>query len=59
MFWRWLAFKASKHLVYWAALRLMINPPNGKYSGQGVPDVSTHEALDRWVRSRVAEGYYK
>ena len=58
-FWRWLAFRVSKHLVYWATLRLMINSPNGKYSGQVVPNISTYEAMNKWCRSRMDEGYYK
>jgi len=49
-FWRWLASRVSKHLVYWAALRLMINSPDGGDIDGEIPNVLTHDALRRWAR---------
>ena len=55
-FLRWLAFKLPLTLVWWVTLRVMINSPDDKYSGQEVPDISTHEALNRWSRRVYCDG---
>ena len=47
-FWRWLASKISKHLVYWASLRLMANIPKGQYIGGEIPNILTYDALRKW-----------
>jgi hypothetical protein len=47
-FWSWLAWRLPKRLVYWAAIRLIANATQGKYSNQVVPELKILDALERW-----------
>ena len=37
-----------KKLVYWCAIRLMVNGTVGNYSSQIVPELTCMDALKRW-----------
>lgn len=50
-FYRWLAWRLPKYLVYWAAIRLIAFATSGKYGNTIVPELSAMDALDRWERN--------
>ena len=37
-----------RRVVYWAAIRLMVNATHGPYSQQEVPSLTAMDALKRW-----------
>ena len=44
----WLVWKLPKSVVYWSAIRLIVNATEGKYEDQVVNELTTNEALNRW-----------
>ena len=46
--WGWLSWKLPRRLVYFAAIRLMVEATTGKYSHQVVPELLAIDALHRW-----------
>lgn len=47
-FYRWLAWKLPRELVYWCAIRLIAHGTQGRWSSQVVPDLTAMDALLRW-----------
>jgi hypothetical protein len=47
-FCEWLSWKLPRHLVYFAAIRLIVNATTGKYSWESTPGVTAIDALKRW-----------
>ena len=52
----WFVWKLPRQLVYWCAVRVAANATNSKYSDQAVPEVTTFEALERWMPTKEVEG---
>jgi hypothetical protein len=48
--WKKLAWILPKKLVYWAAIRLIANATQGKFSDQIVPELTAMDALQRWEK---------
>ena len=44
----WIAWKLPRRLVYWCAIRLMVNATRGKWDSQIVPDLTAMDSLKRW-----------
>ncbi len=47
-FWAWVANHIPRRLVYWAAVRLMVNATVDPHSNQVVPELTAIDALARW-----------
>ena len=47
-FWRWLAWKLPRRLVYWCAIRLLSAATLPPYGDQIVPGLLALVALERW-----------
>ena len=45
---RWVAWHLPRDIVYWAAIRLLVNATTGLYSSTLVPQLSAMDALTRW-----------
>lgn len=43
-----IAWRLPRSLVYWCAIRLLVNATQGPYSNQIVPDLNAMDALKRW-----------
>lgn len=50
-FFRWVAYRLPRELVYWAAIRVMASATIGSHSNQIVPELTAAQALERWGRS--------
>lgn len=47
-FFRGLAYRLPKELVYWTSIRLLSHATQGKWAEQIVPDLLAMDALQRW-----------
>lgn len=47
-FWRGVAYRLPRKVVYWATIRLMVHATTGPWSHQIVPELEPGEALTRW-----------
>jgi hypothetical protein len=43
-----IAYRLPRRIVYWCAIRLMVEATTGEYSSQIVPDLTAMDALKRW-----------
>lgn len=50
-FWRAIAWKLPRRLVYWAAIRVMSEASTGKYSATLVGDLPAMDAIRAWEQS--------
>lgn len=48
--WQWAARHLPRKLIYWAAIILIAEATQGKYSQQIVPDLTAMDALKRWEK---------
>ena len=46
--WTRIAWLLPRNLVYWCAIRLIVNASTGEWSGEHVPDITAMDALKRW-----------
>jgi len=44
----WMAWRLPRKVAYWAAIRVMANATQGRWSHQLVPDLLAMDALARW-----------
>lgn len=44
----WISWRLPRSLVYWCAIRLLVNATVGKYGNQVVPELLAMDALKRW-----------
>ena len=51
-FWRWLAWKLPRPLVYFAAIRLGAAATTGKHGHTVVPEMRFMDAIGRWEDDR-------
>ena len=47
-FWRWLADRLPRQLVYFAAIRLGAAATTGQYKTTVVPELTFMDAIERW-----------
>jgi hypothetical protein len=47
-FWRWLAWKLPRPLVYWCVARAGAYATQGKYENTIVPELTLIDTLQRW-----------
>lgn len=47
-FWRFLARRAPRRLVYYCAIRLMVDATKPPYDQEEVPGLLAMDALERW-----------
>jgi len=49
-FWRWLAWKLPRKLVYWCTIRLVAHVTSGYWGRTDVPSLTAVEALHRFEK---------
>jgi len=47
-----IAWWLPRRLVYWCAVRFMVNATQGPWSNQIVPDLKAADALERWDKPK-------
>jgi hypothetical protein len=50
-FYKWLAWRLPKGLVYWCLIRVFAFVTTGEYSDTEVSELTAMEALRRWEKS--------
>lgn len=46
--WMWLAWRMPRKLAYWCTIRLGAHATQGLWGHQVVPELTFHQALERW-----------